>query len=79
VEFSGRKHPEQTLQESESLYKSILQTSVDGFWLVDMQGRILEANDSYCQMSGYSQEELKNMSISDLEAMEKPSETAAHI
>lgn len=32
-----------------------------------MQGGLIEVNDSYCRMSGYSQQELLSMNISDLE------------
>ena len=39
-------------------YRTILQTAMDGFWLADTQGRLLEVNDAYCRMSGYSAREL---------------------
>ena len=66
-------------RHSEVLYRSIVSTSPDGFWLVDTQGRILEVNQAYCRLSGYTHAELLGMSISDLEIMETPEETAAHI
>ncbi len=65
--------------ESERRYKTIVQTSMDGFWLSDAQGRILEVNDAYCRLIGYSRDELLTMSVQDIEAMEKPEETARHI
>jgi len=49
-------------------HRSILQTAMSGIWLADTEGRLLEVNKSYCQMSGYSEQELLKMSISDLEA-----------
>jgi PAS domain S-box-containing protein len=52
---------------------------MDGFWLVDTQGRLLEVNDAYCRMSGYTREELQRMSIVDLEANESPDEIATQI
>jgi CheY-like chemotaxis protein len=39
-------------------YKTILHTAMDGFYLVDTQGRIRDVNDSYCSLIGYSREEL---------------------
>jgi PAS domain S-box-containing protein len=45
---------------------------------VDTQGRLLEVNDAYCRMSGYSRQELLAMRISDLEASETADDTAAH-
>ena len=67
------------LRKSEERHRTILHTALDGFWLVDMQGRLVEVNEAYCQMSGYSRQELLSMSISDFEASETVKETIAHI
>jgi PAS domain S-box-containing protein len=66
-------------KQAELEYKAIIQTTMDGFWLVDMQGRFLDVNNAYCQLIGYSRDELLKMSIPDIEAIEKPEETAARI
>jgi PAS domain S-box-containing protein len=55
------------LQSSAAWHRAILQTAMDGFWVVDNQGRILEVNQAYCRMSGYSEQELLNMPVVDLE------------
>lgn len=60
-------------------YHAILRAALDGFLVVDTQGRILEVNDAYCCMSGYTREELLAMRIQDIDAMETPEETAEHI
>ncbi len=60
-------------------HRSILQKAMDGFWLTDPQGRLLEVNETYCQMSGYSAPELLAMRISDLEAVETAAVTALRI
>ena len=67
------------LSESERMYKTVNQTALDGFWLVDAEGRIQEVNDAYCRLTGYTRDELLAMRIQDVEAMEKPEETARHI
>ncbi len=64
---------------TEERYETILRTAMDGFWLTDMDGRFLEVNDAYCQMTGYIRGELLNMAITDIEAIETPEETARHI
>ena len=58
---------EEALKESEKLYKTIIQTAIDGFWVTDAKGYILQANDAYCEMSGYSRDELLSMRIYDME------------
>jgi len=74
-----RKRAETQLKNSEERHRQIIQTSMDGFWVADTGGRILEVNDAYCQLSGYTREELLNMRIADVEAKEAPEETAQHI
>ena len=54
--------------EHESRYASILRSSMDGFWLVGGDGRLLEVNDVYCRMSGYGRDELLTMKIEELDA-----------
>ncbi len=46
--------------------QTILQTSTDGFVLVDEDGLILDANPALCSMAGYSQEEISMMRFIDL-------------
>lgn len=67
------------LRKSEERHRAILHTAINGFWLTDMQGRLLEVNQAYARMSGYSVAELLNMRISQLEASESADVTHAHI
>jgi PAS domain S-box-containing protein len=60
-------------------YQNVLHTTTDGFWVVDNAGRFLDVNNAYCTLIGYSREELLNMSIRDVEAVEKPEDTARRI
>jgi len=66
-------------KQVEEKYRTIVRTTMDGFWIVDMQGRFLEVNDAYCQLIGYSRDELLTMSIPDVEAGESHEETARRI
>ncbi|WP_430937272.1 PAS domain S-box protein [Saccharicrinis sp. 156] len=59
--------------------KAILHSIPSGFWRADMQGRLLEVNAAYCQMSGYSEQELLKMCISDLDAIENAEATLARL
>jgi len=62
-----------------AMCRAIIGTTSDGFHLLDAQSRILEVNDAYVKRSGYTREELLAMSITDLDALERPEETAARI
>ena len=74
-----RAEAEEAIRRSENRYRSILETTVDGFWVIDRDGRLLDANQAYCRLSGYSREELLQMSIRDVEAIESQAETARRI
>jgi PAS domain S-box-containing protein len=79
VDLTERKRSQKKLQESETKYRTILQSAMDGFWLTDTKGCILEVNEAYCLMSGYSADELLSMRISDLEAVEDTGRTNEHM
>ena len=85
TDITELKLMEDSLRESESRQRlldqqKLVQTSLDGFWVVNSRdGSILEVNDIFCSMIGYSREELLTMSIRDLEAIETLEETETRI
>jgi len=78
-DITARKRAQEALREREHFLRSVIQTAVDGFWVVDSRGRLTEVNDAYCVMSGYSREELSGVNIHDLDAIETTEEIAARI
>lgn len=77
-DISQRKAAENALREQEARYRTVIETSADGYCMLDKEGRLLEVNEAYCCMMGYTREELLNMNISELEAQETPEETVRH-
>jgi len=69
-DITEQKRTENALRENETRYRDILKSAMDGFWLTDTDGRLLEVNEAYCRMSGYSESELLNMRIPEIEASE---------
>ena len=74
-----RKQAETKLKISEEHNRSIIVAALDGLWTNDLSGRFLYVNDVFCQMTGYTREELLTMKISDIEAAEKQNETQEHV
>lgn len=85
MEISGQWHAVVILRDitprkrAEQQYKAVVQSAMDGFWIANHQGQILDVNEMYCCMSGYTREELLGRHISDLEASESPEKVAARI
>lgn len=75
----AHRQAEAALRLSEARHAAILMSALDGYWLVDSNGRIVEVNQASAQMSGYSIDELLTMGIVDLEDAESAGDTAAHL
>lgn len=58
---------------------AILNTAMDAFCIVDGDGRFLEVNEAFAQMSGFSMEELRAMTVRDIEARESAEEVMRHV
>ena len=75
-----REKIEEILRKNEEeQFKVMIRTSLDAFLITDMSGRILEVNDAYCHLLGYSREELLQMNTAEIEVVETDKEAARHI
>jgi len=59
--FQERKRADDALIESESKYRTILQSIEDGYYEVDLKGNFTFFNDSMCKILGYTRDELIGM------------------
>ena len=76
-DITKRRHIQDALQESEERHRTILQTTRDGFWMIDLpEGKLSDVNETYCRMSGYTRAELLSQHIHDLDAVKTPEEQA---
>jgi PAS domain S-box-containing protein len=78
-DISKQVRAEEALQERERFLTSILETTQDGFWVIDARGRLTDVNEAYCRMTGYTKAELENLGIGDLDALEDVTVTEARI
>jgi PAS domain S-box-containing protein len=63
----AERENELRLTRNERYLRSILQTTLDGFWIVDTDRRFIDVNDAYLRVSGYSREEFLRMTINDID------------
>jgi len=75
MDISERKRAEQALNQ----FKAMIDISLDGFCIVDLEGNVLQVNEAYAKMSGYSVDELEHMHASQLEAIDESEQTKAHM
>ncbi len=66
------------LKESEAKYSSYVENAPDGIFVVNEKGNYLEANEAACQITGYTKEELLQISIPDLLAEESLEKGLSH-
>jgi len=69
-DITERKQVEAALRENEQRYRSLFSHAMDGILLLDTEGNILDANDSFARMHGYTSAELLGMNLRDLDTPE---------
>jgi PAS domain S-box-containing protein len=65
-DITGRKIAENALELSEKKYRTLHESMIDGFVSVGMDGRLIEFNEVYRTMLGYSEAELMQLSYIDI-------------
>ncbi len=65
----------QQLKKSEEKFKKIIQTSLEGYFEVDLKGDFTYFNPALCDMLGYSSEEMMGMNYREYMTHEKAKET----
>ncbi|MFW9972842.1 MAG: PAS domain S-box protein, partial [Candidatus Odinarchaeota archaeon] len=57
-DITTKKESEQKLRESENKYRTLFESSTDGIYSTDMEGKFIEVNQAFLEMLGYSRKEL---------------------
>jgi PAS domain S-box-containing protein/putative nucleotidyltransferase with HDIG domain len=78
-DITVRKNAEEALRRSNEEYRYLTGAALDGFWRAALDGRLLDVNEAYCQISGYSRDELLDLRVTDLEVDESEEETLRHL
>jgi len=58
IDITERKQVEEALKESEKKHRELIETTSEGFWLLDSNQKIIDVNQSLCDMLGYSRSEM---------------------
>ena len=65
-DITERRQAEESLRESEEKFRSYIENAPDGIFVVNENGKYIEVNKAACQITGYSEDELLNMTIIDI-------------
>ncbi len=72
TDITAQKQIENSIKENEKRYQTILKAAIDGFAIFDSQGKIIEINEAFCRMTGYTESDLLALKIVDIQAVETP-------
>jgi len=65
-DITERKKTEKVIKESEIKFRTIFERAGIGMIILELDGRIIESNESFQKMIGYSEKDLRMMNISQL-------------
>ena len=69
--------PDQSKSEQE--YRTIIQASMDSFWKIGADGRIIDCNEAACAMLGYSRDEMLSLCLHEVDLIEDEAKAAEHV
>ena len=71
-DVTERKKNEEALRQSEQLYRAVMEQATENIYLVDAETRrIVESNPAFREVLGYSEAELRSMTLYDIVAADR--------
>ena len=65
IDITQQKKAELKIENTASRYKTLLENSGEGIHVLDSNLKLLDANNSFCKMLGYSKREALKLSVAD--------------
>ena len=75
-DITDRKQAEKEIKESGERLSILFNQAADPIFVSNLKGEIIQVNHQACLKTGYSEEELLNMKISDIDICKEPEEIA---
>ena len=78
-DITEHKRAEEAMRESEARYRTLFDSTNDAIFIHDMGRRFLEFNKVFCELLGYSREELLQMTPADVSSPEYASQVVPRL
>ncbi|MEB3338136.1 MAG: PAS domain S-box protein, partial [Leptolyngbyaceae bacterium] len=78
-DISDRKQAELALQQSEARYRNIIETTLEGVWMLDAEGKTTFVNQRMASMLGYTEVEMLGTALIDFVALEEQSQVQIYL
>ncbi len=69
IDVTEEKIARQALEKESQRYRAIMEASMDGIYILDTEGRLLECNAAFLDNLGYSREESRHLNVFDWNAL----------
>jgi PAS domain S-box-containing protein len=66
IDISERVESQKQLQQNEEKFRTLIEQASDGIFISNFRGEYIDVNSNGLKLSGYTMEELKNLTIYDL-------------
>ncbi len=66
IDVSDQKRREDKLRLSEEKFRGTFQSAGSGMAIIDADANVIDANESFCDMLGYTRDELTKLNIADI-------------
>ncbi|APZ43198.1 EAL domain-containing protein [Acidihalobacter ferrooxydans] len=63
LDISENKRIETSLKRESEKIRFMLRHAIDGVHILDVQGNLIEASDSFCEMLGYTRDEMQGVNV----------------
>ena len=68
IDIAERKKAEQKTEVMLRRHQTLMKSTLEGIHVMDMQGNIVEANETFCEMLGYTNIEMAGLNVADWDA-----------